>query len=105
VNSLPLYGTRQPEAGPRDPRGKGKAAQPRNTSKHGPRAAGAAECSYPNSIPLGRENRQTTGRPDKDEIEDPPEHLEEAEDNEEILARIHADNSEYFNGTANPLNG
>ena len=98
VNSLPLYGS-GPEPGPRNPRGKGKASQPRNAPKRGVRPAEEAECSYPNSIPIGGESRHTAGKFDKaiNLLHLPGE----AEEIEEILTRIHADDGEYTDRPAN----
>jgi hypothetical protein len=73
VNSLPIYGNRQADAGPRGPWGKGKNLQPRSGPKRGNRTTERADCSYPNTIPLDRNGRQNTDKPDEDEVNDPPE--------------------------------
>jgi len=62
VNSLPLYGTRKPDKGPRELRGRSLAPPPWNGAKRGSRPAEKAERSYPNSILIDRDSRQTTDR-------------------------------------------
>jgi len=101
VNSLPLYGNRQTESGPWDPWGKGKAMQLRSVPKCGYKPAERAECSYPNTIPVDREGRQHASVLKEGETEGPPEQPEEVDEIEEILTRIHADDSEYILGTNN----
>ena len=101
VNSLPLYGNRQAESGPRDPRGKGKASQPRSTPKRGYKPTGRAECSYPNSILLDKEGRQHTDKLEGGELKGPLESPEEVDKIKAILTSIHADDSKYILGTTN----
>ena len=64
VNSLPIYGTRQPNSGPWETRGRGNAPPPRNTPKWGNRPTDQGERSFPNSIPINKDSRQPVGRPD-----------------------------------------
>jgi hypothetical protein len=52
VNSLPLYGTRQPDAGLQKPRGRSNAPPPQNAARQGSRPVDRAELSYPNTIPV-----------------------------------------------------
>jgi hypothetical protein len=73
VNSLPLYGTRQRDKGPRKPRGRSNTPPPRNTASRGPRPADRFEGSYPNSIPVDRGSRQPTNRTNNDTAPDFPE--------------------------------
>jgi hypothetical protein len=101
VNSLPLYGNRQAESGPRDLQGKGKASQLRSTPKRGYKPTGRAECSYPNSIPLDKEGRQHTDKLEGGELKGPLESPEEVDKIEAILTSIHADDSKYILGTTN----
>ncbi len=60
-----------------------------------------AECSYPNTILIGREGRQHADKPEEGELEGSLEHSEEVDKIEDILTRIHADNSEFILRTAN----
>jgi hypothetical protein len=101
VNSLPLYGSRQVEPGLKDPRGKGKALQPRGAPKWGHKPTERAECLYPNTIPLGRESRQYANKTEEGEIGGPLDFPEEMAEIEEILTKIHADDSKFFLGTNN----
>jgi hypothetical protein len=103
VNSLPIYGNRQADIGPRGPQGKGKNSQPRSGPRQGNRTTESADCSYPNTIPLDRNSRQNVDKPDKDEANGTPEQIEELDEIEEILASIHADDSKYTLETDNQI--
>jgi uncharacterized protein YoxC len=73
VNSLPIYGTRQPNMGPREPRERSNAPPPRNASKRGNWHTEKVERTFPNTIPIDRDNRPHAGRPDKVAAHDLPE--------------------------------
>jgi len=65
VNSLPLHGAKQAKTGLWVLRGKGKGKAPPlwSTSKHRHRSAERAEQSYPNTIPVDSDARQTLTKP------------------------------------------
>jgi hypothetical protein len=59
---------KQLELGLQGPRGKGKGKAPSllwNMPKHGHRLAERPECSFPNTIPIDRDARQTHVKPDE----------------------------------------
>jgi len=63
VNSLPLYGTRQPDAGPRKLRGRSNTP-PQNAARQGSRPTEKAEHSYPNTILVDWDSSQPASRSD-----------------------------------------
>ena len=70
VNSLPIYGTRQPNSGLQEARGRGNAPPLWNAPKQGNRPVDKGECSFPNSIPINEDSRQPVGRPDGGVVDD-----------------------------------
>jgi hypothetical protein len=104
VNSLPIYRAKHTESALRDPRGKGKGRAPllQNAPKCGHRLAERPEHSYPNTIPVDRDTRQTHVKPNKGVAQDPLEQLGWLEEDEEHLtikehlSRIHASDDDFI---------
>jgi len=90
--------------GPWDLRGKGKgrALPPWNALKCRHRPAERPEHSYPNTIPVDRDTRQTYVKPNKGIAQDPSKQLRWlAEDEEHLtieehLSRIHASDDDFI---------
>jgi len=97
VNSLPIYGTKQSKAGLRDLRGKdkGKAPPPQNAPKHRLRPAARPNRSYPNTILVDRDARQTHTKPNKGAAQDPSEQPRWLEEAKEHLSRIYTNDEDF----------
>jgi len=97
VNSLPIYGTKQSKAGLQDLRGKGKgkAPPPQNAPKHRLRPAARPNRSYPNTILVDRDARQTHTKPDKGAAQDPSEQPRWLEEAKEHLSRIYTNDEDF----------
>ena len=103
VNNLPINGSRQgwqAEAGPRKGKGRGSAPPLRNGPNRGSGPTEKAIHTFPNSIPINKDIRQPTGKPDENEAQDPYDQPGWLEEIKEQLTRV--TNSEGHNALGAP---